>query len=114
MRAGAGVNDGKIRETPGAKALASDVLPTNCPSAAAKLLDSSNVWSDVAGVFIECAPSMSRELRVDATPLAESGTILGKYLAVGMAAIRAIPYVLNSPPSVVVRKIVGAYDWPAR
>ncbi len=56
---------------------------------------------------------MSREFKMDTTTFAESGHILGGYLAVGMPAIRAISYVLKSASGGVVLEIVGEYDRPA-
>ena len=30
-----------------------------------------------------------------------------------MAAVRAIPYVLDAPPGVVIPPVFGAYRWPS-
>jgi 2,4-diaminopentanoate dehydrogenase len=32
---------------------------------------------------------------------------------VGISALRAVPYVLEAPPGVVVPEVFGAYRWPA-
>ena len=38
--------------------------------------------------------------------------VAGGQVAVAMTAIRAIPYILKSPPGVVIPAVFGAYRWP--
>jgi 2,4-diaminopentanoate dehydrogenase len=63
-------------------------------------------------VRVDGVPNMSLELRIDTEGVAEFGGLSGGYVAVGISAIRAIPYVLKSPPGVVVPEVFGAYRWP--
>ena len=66
----------------------------------------------VVRVQVDGVPNIAAEVRVDTDPVAEFGNISGGYVAVGISAVRAIPYVLKAPPGVVVPEIFGAYRWP--
>jgi hypothetical protein len=63
-------------------------------------------------VRVDGVPNMSLELRVDTDDVAEFGGLSGGYVAVAISAINAVPYVLESPPGVVVPEVFGAYRWP--
>jgi len=65
----------------------------------------------VVRVQVDGVPNIAAEVRVDTGPVAEFGNISGGYVAVGISAVRAIPYVLEAPPGVVVPEIFGAYRW---
>lgn len=58
---------------------------------------------------VEGIPNLSVELDIDTGPVAEFGGASGGYVAVAMAAIRAIPEVLAAPPGVVTPRVFGAY-----
>ncbi len=62
-------------------------------------------------VVIEGVPKMNLELVIDTSPVPTFGDGPGGYIAVAMSAIRAIPYVLNAPPGVVIPEVFGAYRW---
>jgi hypothetical protein len=63
-------------------------------------------------VILEGLPNMSLELVIGPGAIAgDPGEGTGT-TAVAMSAVRAIPYVLSSPPGVVVPQIWGAYRWP--
>ena len=64
-------------------------------------------------VIVAGAPNLTVDLRIDRAPIPEFGDVSGGHLAVAMSAVRAIPYVLASPPGVVVPAIFGAYRWPS-
>ncbi len=64
-------------------------------------------------VRIEGIPNIAAEIQIDTDPIAEFGNLSGGYVAVGISAVRAVPYVLEAPPGVVVPEIFGAYRWPA-
>ena len=64
-------------------------------------------------VKVEGAPDITVDLRIDRAPISDFGDVSGGHLAVAMSAVRAIPYVLASPPGVVMPQIFGAYQWPA-
>lgn len=64
-------------------------------------------------IRVDRVPNIAAEVRVDTDPIAHFGDISGGYVAVGISALRAIPYVLNAPPGVVVPEVFGAYRWPA-
>jgi hypothetical protein len=63
-------------------------------------------------VRVDGIPNMSLELRVDTEGVEAFGGLSGGYVAVGISAIRAVPYVLTAPPGVVVPEVFGAYRWP--
>jgi hypothetical protein len=65
-------------------------------------------------VIVEGAPGLTVDLHIDQQPIHELGGTSGGILAVAMSAVRAIPYVLQAPPGVVVPEIFGAYRWPER
>ena len=58
---------------------------------------------------VEGVPNLSVELDIDISPVLEFGGASGGYVAVAMAAIRAIPEVLAAKPGVVVPTVFGAY-----
>ncbi len=70
------------------------------------VLDGHTVRISVDGV-----PNIAAEVRVDTDPIAHFGNVSGGYVAVGISAIRAIPYVLKAPPGIVVPEVFGAYRW---
>jgi 2,4-diaminopentanoate dehydrogenase len=61
-------------------------------------------------VIVDGSPSLRADLQIGDDP--SSGTAGGQ-LAVAMTAVRAIPYVLQMPPGVVIPPVFGAYRWPA-
>lgn len=60
-------------------------------------------------VIVDGAPPLRVDLRIGDVPTGTSGG----QLAVAMTAVRAIPYVRQLPPGVVVAPVFGAYRWPA-
>ncbi len=66
----------------------------------------------VVRVQVDGVPNIAVEVRVDTDPVAEFGNVSGGYVAVGISAVRAIPYVLRARVGVVVPEIFGAYRWP--
>jgi hypothetical protein len=66
----------------------------------------------VVRIQVDGVPNIAVEVRVDTDPVAEFGGVSGGYVAVGISAVRAIPYVLRAPAGVVVPEIFGAYRWP--
>jgi 2,4-diaminopentanoate dehydrogenase len=66
----------------------------------------------VVRVQVDGVPNIAVDVRVDTDPVAEFGDVSGGYVAVGISAVRAIPYVLRAPAGVVVPEIFGAYRWP--
>lgn len=63
-------------------------------------------------VLVEGSPSLRVELTIGSELDADlRGTSSGQ-VAVGMTAVRAIPYVLDAPPGVVTPQVFGAYRWP--
>ena len=63
-------------------------------------------------VLVDGSPSLRLDLRVADDSLHGSDGTSGGQLAVAMTAIRAIPYVLQMPPGVVIPRVFGAYRWP--
>lgn len=63
-------------------------------------------------IRVDGVPNIAAEVRVDTDPIAHFGNVSGGYVAVGISAIRAIPYVLKAPPGIVVPEVFGAYRWP--
>jgi hypothetical protein len=63
-------------------------------------------------VIVEGAPPLRVDLRIGDDPEALAGAS-GGILAVAMSAVRAIPYVRQRPPGVVIPSVFGAYRWPA-
>jgi hypothetical protein len=66
----------------------------------------------VVRVQVDGVPKIAAEVRVDTGPVAEFGDISGGYVAVGISAVRAIPYVVKATPGVVVPEVFGTYRWP--
>jgi hypothetical protein len=63
-------------------------------------------------VIVDGAPPLRVELTMGDEGVDDlEGTSAGQ-LAVAMTAVRAIPYVLEAPPGVVVAPVFGAYRWP--
>ncbi len=63
-------------------------------------------------VVVDGAPPLRVELTIGNDPVDLPG-VAGGQLAVAMTAVRAIPYVLEAPPGVVIPPVFGAYRWPA-
>ncbi len=63
-------------------------------------------------VRVDGVPNIDAEVRVDTDPITHFGGISGGFVAVAISAIRAIPYILQEPPGVVVPEVFGAYRWP--
>jgi hypothetical protein len=64
-------------------------------------------------VIVEGSPSLRADLTIGNDPVGIPG-VAGGQLAVAMTAVRAIPYVLEAPPGVVIPRVFGAYRWPAQ
>lgn len=63
-------------------------------------------------IRIDGVPNIDAEVRVDIDPIAHFSNLSGGYVAVGISAIPATPYVLKAPPGIVVPEVFGAYRWP--
>lgn len=63
-------------------------------------------------IRVDGVPNITAEVRVDTEPLAQFNNVSGGYVAVGISALRAIPYVLAAAPGIVVPEVFGAYRWP--
>ena len=63
-------------------------------------------------IRVDGVPNIDAEVRVDTDPIAHFSNVSGGFVAVGISALRAIPYVLKAPPGVVVPEVFGAYRWP--
>jgi hypothetical protein len=63
-------------------------------------------------VRVDGVPNIAAEVRVDTDPIAHFSNISGGFVAVGISALRAIPYVLKAPAGIVVPEVFGAYRWP--
>ena len=63
-------------------------------------------------VIVDGSPPLRVELTIGNDPTDLAG-VAGGQLAVAMTAVRAIPYVLEAPPGVVIPPVFGAYRWPA-
>jgi hypothetical protein len=65
-------------------------------------------------VVVEGLPRLRLDLQVEDVPVPGlPGTIAG-HLVVGMTALRALPYVRQSPPGVVTAPVFGAAQRPRR
>lgn len=62
-------------------------------------------------VVVDGAPPLRVELTIGNDPV-DLPRVAGGQLAVAMTAVRAIPYVLEAPPGVVIPPVFGAYRWP--
>ena len=63
-------------------------------------------------IRVDGVPNIAAEVRVDTDPVAHFGNVSGGFVAVGISALRAVPYVLKAPPGVVIPEVFGAYRWP--
>jgi 2,4-diaminopentanoate dehydrogenase len=63
-------------------------------------------------IRVDGVPNIDAEVRVDTDPIVHFSNVSGGLVAVGISALRAIPYVLKAPPGVVVPEVFGAYRWP--
>jgi hypothetical protein len=63
-------------------------------------------------VIIDGFPPLRLDLTIDNVPVEGLPGVVSGQAAVAMTAIRAIPYVLKSPPGVVIPRVFGAYQWP--
>jgi hypothetical protein len=63
-------------------------------------------------VRVDGVPNIDAEVRIDTDPVAHFSDISGGFVAVGISAVRAIPYVLKKSPGVIVPEVFGAYRWP--
>jgi hypothetical protein len=63
-------------------------------------------------VRVEGVPNIDAEVRIDTNPVEHFGGISGGFVAVGISAVRASPYVLTKPPGVIVAEVFGAYRRP--
>jgi len=63
-------------------------------------------------VLVDGSPPLRVDLVIgnDSTDLPG---VAGGQVAVAMTAVRAIPYVLEAPPGVVIPPVFGAYRWPS-
>jgi hypothetical protein len=64
-------------------------------------------------VLVEGMPRLQVDFRIGNDRVEGLRKVSSGQVAVGMTAVRAIPYVLEAPPGVVVPRIFGAYRWPA-
>jgi hypothetical protein len=64
-------------------------------------------------VIVEGSPPLRVDLTIGNDPTDMPG-VAGGQLAVAMTAVRAIPYVLDAPPGVVIPPVFGAYRWPSQ
>ncbi len=63
-------------------------------------------------IRVDGVPNIDVEVRVDTDPVAHFGNTSGGFVAVGISAVRAIPYVLKEPPGIVIPEVFGAYRRP--
>ena len=63
-------------------------------------------------VTVDGSPSLRVDLTIANDTIGDLDGTSGGQLAVAMTAIRAIPFVLRSPPGVVTAPVFGAYQWP--
>jgi hypothetical protein len=63
-------------------------------------------------VIVDGYPPLRLDLKIDNVPVDGLPGVVSGQAAVAMTAIRAIPYVLKSPPGVVIPGVFGAYQWP--
>ncbi len=63
-------------------------------------------------ITVEGSPPIRLELRMGNEPVAGLRGVAGGQLAVAMTALRAIPYVRQTPPGIVIPQVFGAYRWP--
>ncbi|HEX3284756.1 MAG TPA: dihydrodipicolinate synthase, partial [Mycobacterium sp.] len=61
-------------------------------------------------ILVDGVPPLRVELTIGNDPIDLPG-VAGGQLAVAMTAVRAIPYVLDAPPGVVIPPVFGAYRW---
>jgi 2,4-diaminopentanoate dehydrogenase len=63
-------------------------------------------------VIVDGFPPLRVDLTIDNVPVEGLPGVVSGQAAVAMTAVRAIPYVLKSPPGVVIPSVFGAYQWP--
>ena len=63
-------------------------------------------------VIVDGSPPLRVDLTIGNDSVGDLVGTSGGQLAVAMTAVRAIPYVLESPPGVVIPPVFGAYRWP--
>ena len=63
-------------------------------------------------VRVDGVPNIASEVTFNIDPIAEFNNLSGGYVAVGISALRAVPYVLKQSPGVVIPEVFGAYRWP--
>jgi hypothetical protein len=62
-------------------------------------------------IVVDGVPPLRVELTIGNDPVDLPG-VAGGQVAVAMTAVRAIPYVLDAPPGVVIPPVFGAYRGP--
>jgi 2,4-diaminopentanoate dehydrogenase len=62
-------------------------------------------------ILVEAWPSLRADLVIENGPDPGGGGVSAGQVAVAMTAVRAIPFVLQAPPGVVVPTVFGAYRW---
>lgn len=79
--------------------------------------DDINGWSDIphgqflVRVRVDGVPPLGLDLTIGNDPVSDLIGSSGGQLAVAMTAVRAIPYVMQSPPGIVIAPVFGAYHW---
>lgn len=63
-------------------------------------------------VVVDGFPPLRLDLTIDNLAVDGLPSVVSGQAAVAMTTIRAIPYVLKSPPGVVIPGVFGAYQWP--
>jgi hypothetical protein len=63
-------------------------------------------------VIVDGYPPLRLELTIANLPVDGLPGVVSGQAAVAMTAIRAIPFVMKSPPGVVIPAVFGAYQWP--
>ena len=62
-------------------------------------------------IRVDGVPNIAAEVRVDTDPVEHFGNNSGGFVAVGISAIRAVPYALKEPTGIVTPEVFGAYRW---
>jgi hypothetical protein len=63
-------------------------------------------------VLVDSSPPLRVDLAIGNESTDLPG-VAGGQVAVAMTAVRAIPYVLEAPPGIVIPTVFGAYRWPS-